>query len=497
MKFKIGAIAALNMLVVGCSSAPDYEMPQTTMDDTYMNALSDASMPMSNKKDWWTCFNDPVLNKLVWDAQHQNTTLRIASERIQMAKNYHQIVESFKLPTISVGASYYNYQISENTPLIGEAVSPITIPSGLQPAFGDSITLANAQQDGLMLGATISWEADLFGRIAHQVNAAKIKQEQAEIYKQGLYTLLTAEVIHNYLQLRGTQEREQVLVTIIDDQKRLVTLVEKVVENGFGSELDLAQAKAMLAATEAMLPQLEVAEQVHKHRISIILAESLRDIDERLSNFVPFNNITDIIPTGLPSELLERRFDIKLAEREMAAINEEIGVAIAAQYPKFYLTGAPGLSAGSFDDLFSSGSFGWLGSVGIHWNVFDAGRGDALIAFEEARFKSAALSYQYTVDGAFKEVDSLLFAYGKSQENNLKFDEALKASEVAVKKAKSLYEAGLIDSLAVLDAQRQYNTMRDKQIAAKLQTAQLTVGLYKSLGGDWNIVDVESADKDI
>lgn len=181
----------------------------------------------------------------------------------------------------------------------------------------------------------------------------------------------------------------------------------------------------------------------------------------------------------------------------MAAINEEIGVAIAAQYPKFYLTGAPGLSAGSFDDLFSSGSFGWLGSVGIHWNVFDAGRGDALIAFEEARFKSAALSYQYTVDGAFKEVDSLLFAYGKSQENNLKFDEALKASEVAVKKAKSLYEAGLIDSLAVLDAQRQYNTMRDKQIAAKLQTAQLTVGLYKSLGGDWNIVDVESADKDI
>ncbi|QUM82860.1 efflux transporter outer membrane subunit [Moritella sp. 5] len=489
------SVAVLSMTLFGCTLGTKYQAPQTTMEAAYMNANSDETTKAHDRKDWWASFDDPILNQLVWDAQHQNISLRMASERIQMAKNYHQIVESFKLPTVSVGASYYNYQISENTPLIGGAVSPVGIPSALQPAFGESITLADAQQDGLTIGATIAWEADLFGRIDHQVNAAKIKEEQAEIYKQGLYALITAEVIHNYLQVRGTQERKQVLLTTVEDQQKLLGLVEKVVEIGFGSELDLAQARAMLAATESMLPQLEIAEQVHKHRISIILSESLQDIDKRFEQSVPLGEIKGIIPVGIPSELLERRFDIKLAEREMAAVNEEVGVAIAAQYPKFFLTGTPGLSTGSFDELFSSGSFGWIGSVGIRWNIFDAGRGEAVVAFNEARFKSAVLSYHNTVESSFKEVDSLLFTYGKSQENNEKLNEALKASEVAVKKAKSLNEVGLIDSIAVLDAQRGLNAMKDKKISAKLQTVQVIVSLYKALGGDWNIVEGDDSEE--
>lgn len=487
-------ILSVPIVLSGCSLGPEYEVPSTVMEDTYMHAQT--SLPIKENTHWWASFNDPILNQLVEDAQRQNISLKMASERIQMAKNYHKVVESYKLPTISLGAGYYHYQISDNTPLLGGLVSPTPVPSSLQPALGSSVSLADNQQSGMMLGASIGWEMDMFGRIEHQTEAAKIRAEQFVIFQKGLYTLITADVVHNYLQLRGAQERKAVLRDAIEDEKKILNLVSKVVENGLGSQLDLAQAKAMLAASESMLPQLEVTEQVHKHRLSILLSKSLHEMDKRLDKPMGLLQVEGIIPTGLPSELLTRRFDIAYAEREMAALNEEVGVAVANQYPKFFLTGSPGLSAGSFSELFNGDSLGWVGSAGIRWNVFDAGRGDAMVAFNEAKFKSAVLSYQNKVDSAFKEVDSLLFAYGRSQENQSKVDDATAATQNAVEKAKSLYEAGLTNSLSVLDAQRQLNTMRDRQVVAKLQTSQVTVNLYKALGGDWIIAEADEEDKD-
>ncbi|PSW14662.1 hypothetical protein C9J01_09595 [Photobacterium rosenbergii] len=483
MKMRKTLSAAILLALSGCAVGPDYQVPSMVLDETYLYAQS--TTKQSENSHWWQSFGDPVLNQLVSDAQQQNISLKMASERIQMAQNYHKIVESYKLPTVSLGAGYYHYQISENTPLAGDLVSPISVPANLQPMLGSSLSIADNQQNGVMLGASIGWEVDLFGRIDHQTEAAEIRAEQSVIYQKGLYTLITADVVHNYLQLRGAQARKQVLLESISDQNKILHLIDKVVRSGFGSELDHAQAEAMLAATESMLPQLEVTEQVHKHRLSILLSLSLKEIDERLFEVTELPEINGIIPTGLPSDLLTRRFDIAFAEREMAALNEEVGAAVADQYPKFFLTGMPGLSAGNFSELFNGDSFGWVGSAGVHWNVFDAGRGDAMVAFNEARFKSAALSYQNTVESAFKEVDSLLFAYGRSQQSQLKVDKATQSTQKAVDKAKSLYDAGLTDSLSVLDAQRQLNAMRDRQVVAKLQTAQVTVSLYKALGGDW------------
>ncbi|QFT13016.1 efflux transporter outer membrane subunit [Vibrio sp. THAF190c] len=473
------------LLLTGCSIGPDYQVPTVTLEETYMNAQNTDSF--EETAGWWYRFDDPVLNQLVEEAQQQNISLRVASERIQMAKNYHKIVESYKLPTVNIGAGYYHYQISENTPLVGDLVSPISVPANLQPALGSSVSVADNQQSGLLLGASVGWELDLFGRIEHQTQAAQIRTEQSVIYRKGLYTLITAEVIHNYLQLRGAQERIQVLGESISDQREILSLTLKVMDSGFGSELDVAQARANLAAVESMLPQLKVSEQVHKHRLSILLEKSLRDIDAQLAAPGKIKEIEGVIPTGLPSGLLSRRFDIAFAEREMAAINQEVGAAVANQYPKFFLTGAPGLSAGDFSDLFNSDSLGWVGSAGISWNVFDAGRGDAMVAFNEARFKSAVLEYQNRVDTAFKEVDSMLFTYGRSKENQAKVNVATNETAKAVDKAKSLYKAGLVDSFSVLDAQRQLNMMRDQQVIAKLQTTEVTVKLYKALGGDWSL----------
>ncbi|ANQ23584.1 hypothetical protein BA893_18240 [Vibrio natriegens] len=488
MKKFILAPIVLALSLTGCAVGPDYQGPTTSIAETYLNSQdSGLSTESQTNEFWWTEFNDPILNQLVQDMQSQSIPLKVAAERVKMANSYKTMVESFKVPTISLSAGYMNYQFSKNDSSLGPILNPLSDSvSGLPPQVGN-VTLMDNQHDGVFAGANISWEMDLFGRIDRQANAAQIRLEQAEIYQSGLTTVITADLIHNYLQYQGASERLELAKSNLDDQKRTMNLVEKVVQSGYGSDLDLAQAKATLAAMEAIVPQLEIAQQTHKHRIAVLLGEPLTKVETRLAQSHGVPSMQNMVPVGLPSDLLKRRTDIRLAEREMAALNEELAASIADQYPKFFLTGAPGLSASSFDDLFSSDSFGWMGAAGVSWNLFDGGRGEAIEAMNQARFDSATLSYQHTVDAALAETESTLFAYGRSQENQRRVNDALKATDNAVSKAKSLYRAGLIDHLSVLDAQRQQRMMQDQRVAAKLQTAQATIALYKSLGGDWTL----------
>ncbi|MFW8633221.1 efflux transporter outer membrane subunit [Vibrio natriegens] len=488
MKKFILAPIVLALSLTGCAVGPDYQGPTTSIAETYLNSQdSGLSTESQTNEFWWTEFNDPILNQLVQDMQSQSIPLKVAAERVKMANSYKTMVESFKVPTISLSAGYMNYQFSKNDSSLGPILNPLSDSvSGLPPQVGN-VTLMDNQHDGVFAGADISWEMDLFGRIDRQANAAQIRLEQAEIYQSGLTTVITADLIHNYLQYQGASERLDLAKSNLDDQKRTMNLVEKVVQSGYGSDLDLAQAKATLAAMEAIVPQLEIAQQTHKHRIAVLLGEPLTKVETRLAQNHGVPSMQNMVPVGLPSDLLKRRTDIRLAEREMAALNEELAASIADQYPKFFLTGAPGLSASSFDDLFSSDSFGWMGAAGVSWNLFDGGRGEAIEAMNQARFDSATLSYQHTVDAALAETESTLFAYGRSQENQRRVNDALKATDNAVSKAKSLYRAGLIDHLSVLDAQRQQRMMQDQRVAAKLQTAQATIALYKSLGGDWTL----------
>lgn len=482
----------LTLTLTGCAVGPDYQKPEHTIDTEYLyqdtngtvqdnqqNAQSQLDI-QQNSTPWWYQFDDTVLNQLVADAQQQNIPLKMAAERIKAAQAYQQAIESFKVPTVSLGAGYSTAQFSDNDPLLGPVVSannPLGVP------------LMDDQQSGFFAGATIAWEVDLFGRIDSQAQAASIRKEQAIIFREGLNTAITADVIHNYLQMRGAQERKSIAIQTVNDQKTTLALVNKVLASGYGSELDFARAKAMLAASKAVVPQLATAENVHRQRLAILLGDTPSQMHQRLKqtsvNKMP--DMTGLIPVGLPSDLLQRRPDLRIAEREMAAINEELGAAIAAKYPKFFLTGAPSLVASDFDDVFNSSSTAWIASVGVSWNIFDGGRSDAMVDIQEARFKNSALSYQYAVNNAIGEVETLLQGYGNSQEYQSLVLESKQQTDRAVSKAESLYEAGLVDYLSVLDAQRQQHLLQDRVVTARLQTAQVAVGLHKALGGNWQL----------
>ena len=478
---------AVALSLSACAVGPDYQGAMVSVSDTYVFSDTKGTVPKAGQF-WWESLGDATLNTMAEDLNGQNIQLKVAAQRIEMANAYQTMVESFKVPSINVGGGYYSYQLSKNDSALAPVLNPLgdSVPA-LEGTAAGGVTVMDNQHDGFALGGNISWELDLFGRLDRQSSAAQIRTEQAEIYQQALSVLLTADLVHNYLQYRGAQTRKALALENIEDQKKTLRLVESVVNSGYGSELDLAQARAMLSATESVIPQLEIAEQAHKHRLAVLLGEPLTEVDVRLASTQPLPKVTGVIPVGLPSDLLTRRPDIRIAEREMAAVNEELAASVANKYPKFFLTGTPGWSASSFDDVFKGDSFGWVGSAGVSWNVFDGGRSQALVEMQEARFNAAALNYEHFVNSAIAEVDSALFAYGRSQQNRDQIDETLAATGIALNKAKSLYAAGLIDYVAVLDAQRQHRVIQDAQVVATLQTAHATVAVYKSLGGGWTL----------
>lgn len=468
-------------ILSACSVTPEYQAPETPVAAQYLYQNETTNIAAQTSDHWWLAFNDPVLNQLVEQGQQQNIPLHMAAQQIRSAQAYQQAIASFKVPTVSLGAGYTSYGISENDPLLGPAVT------ASNPMTGEPLNLVDDSSGAFLAGANISWEMDLFGRIEAQSQAASIRVEQAEIFRQGLTTSITADIVSNYLQLRGAQARLAIAQRNIDEQTTTLALVKQLEKSGFGSAMDVAKASSLLAATQAVSPQLQTAEKVHLHRLAMLLGTTPSQLQGQLKQAAPLPQQDISIPLGLPSELLQRRPDIAMAEREMAAINQEVGAAIAAKYPKFYLSGSPGLVAKDFGDLFNSDSAAWIGSVGIHWNVFDGGRSDALVALNEHRFKSSVLAYQQSVNTAITEVETWLMAYGNSQQYQASIALASDKAELALAKAHTLYQSGLIDHLQVLDAQRQQNALQDAEIVAQLQTWQSVVELHKALGGDWQV----------
>ncbi|GIU53916.1 MULTISPECIES: efflux transporter outer membrane subunit [Shewanella] len=469
----------IGLLLTGCSMTPDYQVEDTIkLDTVYLHDASQGESQIEHDA-WWQRFNDPQLNQLIEQVQQQNITIQLAAQRIQSAKAYETSVSSFKIPTVSVGAGGFSYGISEKDPLLGAAVSGINFG-------GQNLALDNDYQ-GAVVGANISWEMDIFGKIDSLSNAASIRIEQAEIIQQGMVTLITADVVHNYLQYRGAQARLAIAKRNIDEQEQTLNMVKSLVRSGYGSDLDLANASAALATVKATQTVFETAEKVHLYRISTLLGLHPSQVTDKFSQ-APLPLVTGQIPVGLPSDLLKRRTDIAFAERDMAAINEELGASIAAQYPSFFITASPATLAKNVDDLFSSGSASWMGGIGVKWNLIDGGRGQAMVDLQESRFKQASLGYQQTVNDAFNEVETTLMSYGNSLKFYQQLSTAADQTQTAVSKAKSLYKAGLIDYIQVLDAQRQDNLMQDSLVVAQLNIASNLILVNKALGGDWTAV---------
>jgi NodT family efflux transporter outer membrane factor (OMF) lipoprotein len=287
------------------------------------------------------------------------------------------------------------------------------------------------------------------------------------------------------MEVRGAQQRLAIARKNIKAQSESIELTRVRFTAGLTSELDVKQAEALLATTEATVPTLETILKQAIHRLGVLLGEQPGALLAELSRTEPIPATPPSVPVGLPSELLRRRPDVRRAEYQLAAATADIGVQTAELFPKFSLGSTAGLQSASASDWFTAGSRYWSAGPGVTWRIFDFGRIRAQIKAANARQEQALASYEQTVLTSFEDVENALVAYANEQKRFNSLNQSVLANRRALEIADELYTTGNGDFLNVLDSQRGLCNAEDQWVDSQRAVTENLVTLYKALGGGW------------
>jgi multidrug efflux system outer membrane protein len=453
--------------ILGCTVGPNYQKPEPSIPTNWAETerVGITTSP-AEVVSWWTLFGDEELDSLIDRAVRSNKNLKLAEARIREARAQLKIAGSQAFPVLDTSGSYTHLRQSENTPTS-------------QPGADYSLFQA---------GFDASWEIDLFGGVRRAVEAAKADLAASEEDRRDVLVTLLAEVATNYLEVRGNQRRIAIARENIEGERQTLELTRGRFEAGLGNILAVTQSEALLATTEAKVPPLEISVRQAIHRLAVLLGlEPEALLGELLrEGYIP--PVPPEVPIGLPSELLRRRPDVRRAERELAAATARIGVATAALFPSFSLTGSLGLQSAKISDLVTPGSRLWtLGSV-LQWPLFDAGKIRATIEVQNARQEQALLSYENTVLTALEDVESAIVIYSRDQETRRSLVGEVQANRRAVEISREMYVKGLVDFLNVLQSEGSLYQSEDQLVQNEQGVSTDLVGLFKALGGGWDAV---------
>jgi NodT family efflux transporter outer membrane factor (OMF) lipoprotein len=463
----------LLLLIGGCTVGLNYQRPDLAVPSAWNEAYEDGVGSRSPElTQWWTAFNDPLLNSLIERAVRSNLDLRLAEARVREARALRGVTASGAWPTIDVSGSYTRSRTSENALPQGGG--------GTSPSVG-----GNLQGNLYRTGFDASWEIDLFGGVRRRVEAVDAGIEASvEDRRDALVTLL-GDVAKNYIDLRGFQRRIAVARANLKSQQDTLHLTKVRFQAGLASDLDVAQAEAQFNTTAAQIPTLESFLKQAAHRLAVLVGLEPGALSAELSGEGEIPALPPEVLIGLPSELLRRRPDIRRVERQLAAATAQIGAATADLFPKFSLTGAGGLQSISASDWFTGGSRFWSVGPTIRWPLFDAGRIRANIEVRNAQQEQALRQYEKTILTALEDVENSLVNYSREQARHRSLTEAVAANRRAVEMANELYLKGLNDFLNVLDTQRSLLASENDLAQSEAAMAANLVSLYKALGGGW------------
>ncbi len=453
--FVLGVAALLGACAVG----PDYRAPETTATPfVAAQAASVAERPFEVA--WWEQFQDPVLDDLVERALMADLDLKIALARVEEARAFFGAARRDRWP----GAA---------------AEIARTESRAQQPGF----TTGRAEVESYDAGLATLWELDLFGRVRRGVEAARADSDAAVAELRDAQVLVAAEVARNYVELRGAQKRLRVARANQGYQSETLELTRVRLELGRGTELDVASAAARLAATEATIPPLVAEERIAANRLAVLLGERPGALDAELGFREIAPHLTTIAVDS-PAALLQRRPDIRAAERDLAAATARIGVAKADLFPRLSLSGFIGFVAGDADELGESTSRAWSISPALSWIGFDRGT-YARVLVAEARASATLAAYELTVLRALEETENAFVTYGSHRQRLGAVVEQATASRTAAELARIQYREGALDFLRLLDAERTLLQAEDAVAAAETDLNSSVVLIYKALGGGW------------
>ncbi len=458
------ALPVFALLLAGCTVGPKYQRPAIDTPAAYRAESATqpsvaAAESLGNEK-WWDVFQDPVLQQLIRRALQQNYDARIAATRVLQAQAELGIARANQFPMMGAGAQAF----SERNPKISSAF----------PSYQTNV----AEVD-----LSVIWNLDFWGKYRRETEAARANLLASEWGRRAVLTSVVSSVASSYFQLRELDLALEISKSTLASRQDSLRLTNVLAKNGSASMLDVRQSEELLYTAAETIPDLERQIAQQENALSILLGENPGDIPR--GHPLTEQPKPPSVPAGLPSELLERRPDIREAEETLIAANAEIGVAKAAYFPDISLTGTAGFESYSLTKLFNASSGLWNTAGTLTQPVFEAGSLHAGTRLAEAQEQQMLLTYKQTIQDAFQQVSDSLVAYQKDREFREQQQLLTSAAQQADQLSNTLYQHGGASYLQVLTSETNYFAAELNLAQAQLNERLSLVQLYSALGGGW------------
>jgi outer membrane protein, multidrug efflux system len=453
---KITIVATVATLLAGCAVGPNYKRPVVPVPEQYYAEKAAAEARSLADLPWWQVFEDPLLRSLVEEALKNGFDARIAAYRVQESRALYGIAKAEFFPTVDYSAGVQRGKENQ-----------IINPQGItQTAWSADVGL--------------NWELDLWGRIRRLNEGAKARYLATEDARRGVLLSLTSDVATAYFQLRELDAELEIARRTTEAFQETYDLFNRRLEGGAASALETSRAEGALGTVAAAIPELERAIVATENQLNVLLGRNPQPIPRD----TPLPPLPPPIPAGLPSQLLERRPDILVAEQLVVAANADIGVAKAALFPTLSLTGLFGNVSPELSDLFSQGKT-WSIGAGLLGPLFHGGQLRRRVDVTKAQWEQVKVQYEATVTNAFGEVSTSLTSRAKLVETVRQRARSATAYQESVRLSKVRYLSGLSSYFEVLDAEQQLFPAEIALAQAKRDQFLAVVELYKALGGGW------------
>jgi NodT family efflux transporter outer membrane factor (OMF) lipoprotein len=462
----------------GCAVGPNYRAPHMPMPPAFVSAPSASAQPANNPAidaaAWWKSLGDAELSSLVDRAIKANPQLEIALTRVQEARQQEAV-------------------------FLGEALPEVEASGGAARGTGSDLARGRADQSLIsaentnggvhqvtqVYGFAAGWEIDLFGQYRREMEAARYDEQAARAARNNVLIAIEAAVVRSYVDMRGLQMQVAVLKQNVEVAHKYLDFVTSRNQLGITNGLDVTLAQRQLSSLLAEVAPLQSQIDTAQYIIAIYCGEFPESMAHELSTPGVIPQVPGALDTGLPLDLLRRRPDINEAERQLAGATARIGVATANLFPHLAITGGAGYQGQGLGVSPTVNSFIWSAGPSLMVPILDFGTLDALVNIADLHTHAMLMNYKQTVLGAVQQVDSAASAYNAEQDRLNNLHNALDASQQSVSLATQRFDRGLIDSLNVIDAQRQEFQLEQDYVAAEQTAAEDFVALYKALGGGW------------
>lgn len=471
LRRQLAAASLTSALVLGgCKVGPNYKVPAMPAPPSYSdngdNGDWSTATPAdaANRGDWWAIYNMPELNDLEQRCATANQSIAAALHSYEAAHDIVRETRANLYPTVALGFAGSRNRLSGNKPLR---------PSTQSADYWD-----------FLIPLQITWEPDFWGAIRRQIESASANAQATAADLASTRLSLQGLLAVTYLQIRGIDLQVQLLRNTIDAYNQTLQLTQALRKGGLATDLDVSQAQAQVAQVQAQLIDLSVQRQQYEHAIAVLVgvpATGFHIAEQPLTGDPP------AIPTGVPSELLQRRPDIASAERQVAAANAQIGVAKAAYYPNITLGAEGGVESDVLSQLFNSTSTEWNAGPSASEILFDAGRRRAQVDYAIAQREQATALYRNQVLSAFRDVEDQLSALRVLQQEAGTQAQAVDAARRSTNLSILRYKRGIAAYLEVLT--NQTIQFQDERTAAAIVARRMVASaqLQMALGGGWNV----------